>query len=106
LRFIHEARNDAEKARLFAACRDGQVAVIVGSTAKMGVGTNIQHRVIALHHLDCPWRPRRHRTARRPRATPGKPEPRDPDLPVRRAGSFDAYSWQTVERKARFNLRA
>jgi len=53
LRFIHEARNDAEKARLFAACRAGQVAVIVGSTAKMGVGTNIQHRVIALHHLDC-----------------------------------------------------
>src|SRR5450755_5155071 len=53
IRWIHEARNDAEKARLFAACRAGQVAVIVGSTAKMGVGTNIQHRVIALHHLDC-----------------------------------------------------
>jgi hypothetical protein len=57
IRWIHEARNDAEKARLFAACRTGQVAVIVGSTPRMGVGTNIQDRAIALHHLDCPWRP-------------------------------------------------
>ena len=57
VRFIHEARNDAEKARLFAACRAGHVSVLVGSTEKMGVGTNIQDRCIAIHHLDCPWRP-------------------------------------------------
>jgi hypothetical protein len=57
VRFIHEARNDAEKARLFAAARAGHVAVLIGSTEKMGVGTNIQARAIALHHLDCPWRP-------------------------------------------------
>ncbi|MGO9899189.1 MAG: methyltransferase domain-containing protein [Solirubrobacteraceae bacterium] len=57
VRIIHEARNDAEKARLFAACRAGHVSVLVGSTEKMGVGTNIQDRCIAIHHLDCPWRP-------------------------------------------------
>src|SRR5690606_2203941 len=57
VRFIHEAKTDADKARLFAACRAGQVAILVGSTQKMGVGTNIQRRAIALHHLDCPWRP-------------------------------------------------
>ena len=57
MRFIHGARNDAEKARLFAACRAGHVSVLVGSTEKMGVGTNIQDRCIAIHHLDCPWRP-------------------------------------------------
>ena len=57
MRFIHEARNDAEKARLFASCRAGHVAVIIGSTQKMGVGTNIPARAVALHHLDCPWRP-------------------------------------------------
>ena len=102
VRFIHEARNDAEKARLFAACRTGQVAVIVGSTAKMGVGTNIQHRAIALHHLDCPWRPadieqREGRALRQGN--------QNPEIQIYRyavEGSFDAYSWQTVERKARF----
>jgi Helicase conserved C-terminal domain len=57
IRAIHEARNDAEKGRLFAACRSGHVSVLVGSTEKMGVGTNVQTRAIALHHLDCPWRP-------------------------------------------------
>ena len=68
VRFIHEARNDAEKGRLFAAARAGQVAVLIGSTEKMGVGINVQARAIALHHIDCPWRPGRHRAARRPRS--------------------------------------
>ena len=57
VRFVHEAKNDTELARLFAACRAGHVAVLVGSTEKMGVGTNVQDRAIALHHLDAPWRP-------------------------------------------------
>ena len=57
VRFVHEAKNDTELARLFAACRTGHVAVLVGSTEKMGVGTNVQDRAIALHHLDAPWRP-------------------------------------------------
>ena len=94
IRWIHEARNDAEKARLFAACRSGQVAVIIGSTQKMGVGTNIQHRAIAVHHLDCPWRPadieqREGRALRQGN--------QNPEIAIYRyavEGSFDSYSWQ------------
>ena len=102
VRFIHEARNDAEKARLFAACRAGHVAVLVGSTEKMGVGTNIQDRCVAVHHLDCPWRPSdlEQRDGRGVRQGNQNPE-----IAVYRyatQGSFDTYSWQTVERKARF----
>ena len=102
IRWIHEARNDAEKARLFAACRTGQVAVIVGSTPRMGIGTNIQDRAIALHHLDCPWRPAdiEQRDGRGLRQGNQNPEIRLFRYAVE--GSFDSYSWQTVERKARF----
>ena len=57
VRFVHEAKSDTDLARLFAACRNGDVAVLVGSTEKMGVGTNVQDRAVALHHLDAPWRP-------------------------------------------------
>ena len=57
IRFIHDAKTDRDKGELFAACRAGTVAVLIGSTEKMGVGTNVQFRAIALHHLDCPWRP-------------------------------------------------
>lgn len=102
VRFVHEAKNDTEKARLFEACRSGQVAVLLGSTEKMGVGTNIQTRAIALHHIDCPWRPadiqqREGRILRQGNQNSG--------VRIYRyvvEGSFDAYSWQTVERKARF----
>ena len=54
---MHDAKTDRDKGELFAACRAGTVAVLLGSTEKMGVGTNVQFRAIALHHLDCPWRP-------------------------------------------------
>ena len=57
VKFIHDAPNDRKKALLFEQCRTGQVDVLIGSTSKMGVGTNIQTRAVALHHLDCPWRP-------------------------------------------------
>ena len=57
VRFMHEARNDREKGELFAAARTGRIEVLIGSTEKMGVGTNVQARAIALHHLECPWRP-------------------------------------------------
>ena len=57
IRFVHDANTDAKKDRLFADCRGGEVDVLIGSTQKMGVGTNIQTRAVALHHLDCPWRP-------------------------------------------------
>ena len=102
VRFIHEARNDAEKARLFAACRAGHVSVLVGSTEKMGVGTNIQDRCIAIHHLDCPWRPAdiEQRDGRGVRQ--GNQNPEIHIIRYATQGSFDTYSWQTVERKARF----
>ena len=54
VRFVHEAKSDTDLARLFAACRSGHVAVLIGSTEKMGVGTNVQDRAVALHHLDAP----------------------------------------------------
>ncbi|MGH9210929.1 MAG: DEAD/DEAH box helicase family protein [Acidimicrobiales bacterium] len=57
IRYMQDAKTHEAKAKLFAACRDGQVAVLIGSTETMGVGTNVQRRAIALHHLDAPWRP-------------------------------------------------
>ncbi len=102
VRFVHEASTDEAKARLFAACRDGRVAVLAGSTEKMGVGTNVQARALALHHLDCPWRPadieqREGRLVRQ-----GNQNPEVEILRYVTEGSFDIYMWQTVERKASF----
>ena len=57
IKFIHEANTETQKAELFAKVRSGQVRFLIGSTAKLGAGTNIQDRLIALHHLDIPWRP-------------------------------------------------
>ncbi len=102
VRFIHEAKSDRDKAQLFAACRAGRVAVLVGSTEKMGVGTNVQDRAVALHHLDAPWRPadvaqREGRVLRQGNL--------NPEIQIMRyctARSFDGYSWQTLERKATF----
>jgi N12 class adenine-specific DNA methylase len=102
VRFVHEAANDREKGELFAACRSGKVAVLVGSTERMGVGTNVQDRAIALHHLDCPWRPAdiRQREGRILRQ-----KNRNPEVQILRyvtEGSFDGFVWGTVERKAQF----
>lgn len=102
IRYIHEAKNDAQKAELFAAARSGRVSVLIGSSEKMGVGTNIQRRALALHHLDAPWRPadveqRDGRIMRQGNL--------NPDVQILRyvtEGSFDAYMWQTLERKAKF----
>ncbi len=102
VRFVHDATTDADLARLFAACRSGHIAVLIGSTEKMGTGTNVQDRAIALHHLDAPWRPadvaqREGRIVRQGNL--------NPEVQVIRwvtASSFDAYMWQTLERKARF----
>jgi hypothetical protein len=102
IRYIHEARDDVEKARLFAACRSGHVNVLFGSTQRMGVGTNIQARAVALHHLDAPWRPsdiaqRDGRIVRQ-----GNQNPQVGIYRYVTEGSFDTYMWQTLERKARF----
>ncbi len=102
VRFIHEAATDDAKAKLFAAGRDGRVAVLIGSTEKMGVGTNVQARAVALHHLDCPWRPadieqRDGRVLRQ-----GNQNSEVQVLRYVTEGSFDTYMWQTLERKATF----
>ena len=102
VRFVHDAKTDRDKGELFAACRAGTVAVLIGSTEKMGVGTNVQDRAIALHHLDCPWRPadvaqREGRILRQ-----GNHNPEVQILRYVTERSFDGYMWQTVERKARF----
>nr|WP_313315246.1 helicase-related protein [Dietzia maris] len=102
VRYVHEAKNDEQKGRLFAACRGGDVDVIIGSTSKMGVGTNIQARAAALHHLDCPWRPAdvEQREGRILRQGNLNEEVRI--LRYVTEGSFDAYMWQGVARKAAF----
>jgi len=102
VRFIHEARNDREKGELFAACRNGQVAVLLGSTERMGVGTNVQARAVALHHMDCPWRPSdiRQREGRILRQGNRNEEVRI--LRYVTEASFDGFVWGTVERKATF----
>ncbi len=100
--FVHDAGTDAQKAALFKAVRDGKVRVLLGSTAKMGVGTNVQTRLAALHHLDAPWRPcdveqREGRILRQGNQCE--------DVEIFRyvtEQSFDSYSWQTLETKARF----
>lgn len=102
IRFIHETRNDAEKARMFAAARAGHLDVLIGSTSKMGVGTNVQDRVVAMHHVDCPWRPAdiEQRDGRGIRQGNQNPE-----VAIKRyvvEGSFDAYMWQAQARKAQF----
>lgn len=103
VRFVHEAGDDPrKKEELFAACRDGQVAVLIGSTEKMGVGTNVQARAVALHHLDCPWRPAdvQQREGRIIRQRNQNPEVRI--LRYVTEGSFDGFTWGTVTRKAQF----
>ncbi|MGQ0680618.1 MAG: helicase [Actinomycetota bacterium] len=102
IRFIHEAKDDQAKGQLFAACREGRVGVLIGSTEKMGVGTNVQARLSALHHLDCPWRPAdlAQRDGRGVRQ--GNQNPEIAILRYVTEGSFDVFSWQTVERKAAF----
>ena len=106
IRFIHEAGTDQTKAELFAACRDGRVAVLLGSTEKMGVGTNVQDRLGALHDVDCPWRPadlaqRLGRIIRQ-----GNQFTEVAVFRYVTEATFDAYMWQAVTRKAIFIAQA
>jgi hypothetical protein len=102
VRFVHEARTDAAKAALFAECRAGHVAVLIGSTDKLGVGTNIQDRCVALHHIDAPWRPADIEQREGRGLRPGNHNRRVRVLRYVTEGSFDSYMWQTLERKAGF----
>lgn len=102
IRFIHDAANDGDKAALFADCRAGKVSVIMGSTDKLGVGTNIQRRVVAMHHIDAPYRPAdvEQRDGRGLRPGNLNPEVRICRYVTER--TFDAYLWQMLTRKAGF----
>ena len=102
VRFIHEAKNDTEKGRLFAAARSGQIAVLMGSTSKMGVGTNIQKRAVHLVDMDAPWRPSdvEQRHGRILRQGNQNPEVRISQVVTKE--SFDSFMWQGLERKSRF----
>jgi len=102
IRFVHEANNDRDKAMLFAACRRGDVAVIMGSTERLGAGTNIQNRAIAKHDLDVPWRPRdiEQRDGRILRQ--GNQNSEVEVIRWVTEKSFDAYMWQSLERKSKF----
>lgn len=100
--YIHDANTDAKKAALFARVRAGKVRVLLGSTQKMGAGTNVQTKLIALHHLDVPWRPsdieqREGRILRQ-----GNENKRVQIFRYATEGSFDAYSWQLIENKQRY----
>ena len=100
--FIHDADTEAKKRDLFSKVRSGQVRVLIGSTAKMGAGTNVQDRLIALHDLDAPWRPR-DLTQRKGRIE--RQGNQNETVHVCRyvtEGTFDAYLWQTLETKQRF----
>lgn len=103
VRFIHDAKNDAQKERLFEECRSGDVAVLIGSTQKMGVGTNIQARLAHLVHIDAPWRPAdvEQRNGRILRQGNQNPQVRITQVATEK--SVDAFMWQTLERKAKFS---
>lgn len=100
--YIHSAGTEAQKKELFGKVRSGQIRVLLGSTQKMGAGTNVQHRLIALHHLDCPWRPsdlqqREGRIIRQ-----GNENPEVDIFTYVTENTFDSYLYQLVESKQRF----
>ena len=100
--YIHEANTDEQKEKMFAAVRRGEIRVLLGSTQKMGAGTNAQRLLVALHHIDCPYRPsdleqREGRIVRR-----GNTNPEVQIYQYVTKNSFDAYLWQIIESKARF----
>ena len=100
--FIHNAKSEAQKKDLFGKVRSGQVRILLGSTQRMGAGTNCQQKLVALHHLDCPWRPsdlqqREGRIIRQ-----GNENPEVDIYSYVTEGTFDAYLYQLVESKQKF----
>lgn len=102
IRFVHDATTHAERARLFADCRNGKVAVLVGSTEKLGLGTNIQRRLAAVHHLDAVWRPDSYLQRNGRAVRVGNEHDEVEIVNVTVEGSFDGYVYQAVQRKAAF----
>ena len=100
--YIHDAETEAKRTQLFMKVRNGEVRILIGSTFKLGLGVNIQDRLIALHHIDIPWRPadmtqREGRILRQ-----GNVNSQVYIYRYITEGSFDAYSWQLLETKQRF----
>lgn len=100
--FIHDAKNERQKDEMFARVRSGDIRVLMGSTSKMGAGTNVQDKLIASHDIDCPWKPsdleqRSGRTIRQ-----GNENPKVKIFRYVTENTFDSYLWQLVENKQRF----
>ena len=100
--FIHDANTELRKAELFAKVRSGQVRFLLGSTAKMGAGTNVQDRLIALHHLDVPWRPSDIEQQEGRILRQGNRNDKVKIFRYVTEGTFDSYSWQLIENKQKF----
>ena len=100
--FIHNANTELRKAELFAKVRSGQVRFLLGSTAKMGAGTNVQDRLIALHHLDVPWRPSDIEQQEGRILRQGNQNDKVKIFRYVTEGTFDSYSWQLIENKQKF----
>lgn len=100
--YVHDAQNEASRKKLFDKMRKGEIRVLIGSTFKLGIGVNVQDKLVAVHHLDVPWRPadmtqREGRILRQ-----GNENPKVEIYRYITEGSFDAYSWQLLETKQRF----
>mgnify|MGYP000420568874 CR=1 FL=1 len=100
--FIHEANTETKKAELFAKVRSGQVRILLGSTPKLGAGTNIQDRLIALHHLDCPWKPSDLEQQEGRILRQGNQNDKVKIFRYVTENTFDAYMWQILENKQKF----
>ena len=100
--FIHEYNTEAKKAELFAKVRAGQVRILMGSTPKLGAGTNVQDRLIALHHLDCPWKPSDLEQQEGRILRQGNLNDKVKIFRYVTENTFDAYMWQILENKQKF----
>ena len=100
--FIHEANTETKKAELFAKVRSGQVRILLGSTPKLGAGTNIQDRLIALHHLDCPWKPSDLEQQEGRILRQGNRNRKVKIFRYVTENTFDSYMWQILENKQKF----
>lgn len=105
VRFIHDYPKPQDKAKLYAECNSGKVDVLIGSTSKLGLGTNIQRRLKVIHHADPPWRPADVQQRRGRGQRPGNMHAEIIEVRYVTEGSFDSYMWQALERKIKFILQ-